>query len=89
MSDQHEQDIEVLSDNLYNLLSGELRVGVGLLKVGGSLKREGANKVWVRKGLQRWIEENEEAIPLLAAALGERGIAALDSWARSQGKPTY
>lgn len=75
-----QQDLEVLTDNLYNLLCGELKVGAGLLKVGGCLKREGKSKEWVIGGIQKWVEENEDALPLLAAALGETGIAKVKAW---------
>lgn len=80
MANSQEDDLEVLSNSLFDLLSGELKVGMGLLKVGASLKREGKNKEWVTKGLQRWMAENEEALPLLAAALGEEGVQRLKAW---------
>jgi hypothetical protein len=81
VSDQPEMDVEVLASSLRDLLSGELKVGVGLLKVGGCLKREGRNKAWVIQGLRRWLDDaGEDAIPLLAAALGMGGIERLRAW---------
>ena len=79
-----EKDVDILANNLSDLLSGELKVGVGLLKVGGSLKREGKNKEWVIKGLRQWMEANEDAVPLIAAALGQGGVDKLKSWLDSK-----
>ncbi|NEN87975.1 MAG: hypothetical protein F6K48_03235 [Okeania sp. SIO3H1] len=75
-----EDDLKVLADNLNQLLQGELKVGVGLMKVGGCLKREGKNKKWIAEGLAKWVEENEDAIPLIATALGHAGIGKLQSF---------
>lgn len=74
------QDIEVLAENLYQLLSGELKVGLGLMAVGKALGRQRANHEWVKQGLNRWLEENEDAVPLLAATLGTSGVEKLRSW---------
>lgn len=78
MSDK--DDIEVLANNLVDLLSGELKMGLGLMSVGKALGRQKTNKEWVTMGLNRWIEENEDAVPLLAATLGTTGVEKLKAW---------
>ena len=79
-----EKDVDILANNLSDLLSGELKVGVGLLKVGGSLKREGKNKEWVIKGFRQWMDANEDAVPIIAAALGQGGLDKLKAWLDSK-----
>lgn len=78
---QQSDDVKTLSDSLCALLSGELKVGAGLLKIGGALKREGRNTQWVQHGLSQWIEQNEDAIPIIVMALGEKGVEKLREWA--------
>lgn len=71
------KDLETLAESLYQLLSGELKVGINLLSVGNALRRQGAQKQWVIDGLARWIDENEEALPLLAASLSHEAMVKL------------
>ena len=74
------EDVNVLSGALKDLLSGELKVGLGMVNIGKALKRQSKNKEWVTGGLKRWIEENEEAIPLIVTALGETGLEKMKAW---------
>lgn len=74
------KDIEVLTESLVQLLTGQLKVGANLLAVAGALKRQGKNKEWITRALSRWINENEEAVPLVAGALGSTGIEKIKAW---------
>jgi hypothetical protein len=67
-----QKDIDTLTEALQQLLAGELKVGVNLLPLGGALKRKGASKEWVVAGLNRWLEEHEDAVPIVAAALSDK-----------------
>ncbi len=79
-AEQENKDIETLASSLHDLLSGELKLGTGILGIGKALKRQGKNAEWMREGLHRWIETNEEAIVILAAALGESGVERAKEW---------
>jgi hypothetical protein len=81
MANQSE-DLSVLSDALYQLLKGELKVGVGLLKVGGCLQREGRNKEWIKQALGKWVAENEDMLPFLVTAMVQSyGVEKVKAWA--------
>lgn len=82
-----DDDLKTLSDSLCQLLSGELKVGTGLLRIGSAWKRQGRNKQWVQSGLSRWIDEHEEALPLIAAALGASGVERLKAWTEKAKPP--
>jgi len=80
VADQKTEDLQALQEALKNLLQGELKVGLNLLKLSGPLKREATNRRWVVAGLRDWLEETEEAVPVLASALGEAGVERLRAW---------
>ena len=73
---------DTLANALSDLLTGELKVGLGLISVGKALKEETAkkNRTWITKGLKKFLDENEEALPILAAALGAGGVEKAKEW---------
>ena len=66
---QQELDVAILTEACQNLLTGKLKVDMGLLKLKGPLAREGRNRTWMAQGVARSLEENQELIPVVADVL--------------------
>lgn len=85
LNNEDQDDIQLLATSLYELLSGEMKIGTHMLKLGKAIGRQKERRaVWLSEGFSRWINENEDAVPVLAGALGESGIEKLKAWLDQQ-----
>jgi len=76
------KDNDTLANALHELLTGNLKLGLNLVGIGKALKAstEARDRAWIVQGLKKYLDENEEAIPVLAAALGASGVDKIKAW---------
>jgi hypothetical protein len=75
--DSMDSNEKTLYDNLVAILNGTFKVGMHLMSLGGALKAVGGKPGWKARAIAAYLEQNDEAVGLLAGSCSQKLAARL------------